>query len=206
VLVIWRKHTSLRPNKARAHRDFCVVLKPPTTFIFSLLIKYITLNYVDIFLFFYATLHVLGSWGNSLQHNILTNVKLRWHSLYQNDYAPARRYLQSAPTIFTCNKYKQAVADRGEIGREGCEISSLVAGPSPRFSSRGSQKPDGGAKKQKGGHIFKIQYWMYAATGVPNVKWGVHRFQMGGGHHWPPAGDGPVWLNIRNCRPGCFYD
>ena len=175
MLVIWRKHTSLRPNKARAHRDFCVVLKPPTTFIFSLLIKYITLNYVDIFLFFYATLHVLGSWGNSLQHNILTNVKLRWHSLYQNDYAPARRYLQSAPTIFTCNKYKQAVADRGEIGREGCEISSLVAGPSPRFSSRG-------AKNQKGGHIFKIQYWMYAATGRPGTT-------------GSPAGNGPA------CRP-----
>jgi len=48
------------------------------------------------------------------------------------------------------------VAARGEIGREGCEISSLVAGPPPRFS-RGGQKPDGGAKKQKGGHIFKIE-------------------------------------------------
>ena len=46
------------------------------------------------------------------------------------------------------------VAARGEIGREGCEISSLVAGLSPRFSSRGCQKPDGGAKNQKGGHIF----------------------------------------------------
>jgi len=29
-----------------------------------------------------------------------------------------------------------------------------------------------GAKNQKGGHIFTIQYWMYAATGGPNVKWG----------------------------------
>jgi len=62
------------------------------------------------------------------------------------------------------------VAARGEIGREGCEISPLVAGPSPRFSSSGGQKLDEGAKKQKGGHIFKIQYWMYAATGGPNVK------------------------------------
>jgi len=25
-------------------------------------------------------------------------------------------------------------------------------------------------KKPEGGHIFKIQYWMYAATGGPNVK------------------------------------
>ena len=62
------------------------------------------------------------------------------------------------------------VAARGEIGREGCKISFLVAGPSPRFSSRGGQKPDGGTKKQNGGHILKIQYWMYAATGGPNVK------------------------------------
>jgi len=23
-----------------------------------------------------------------------------------------------------------------------------------------------------GGHIFKKQYWMYATTGGPNVKWG----------------------------------
>jgi len=28
----------------------------------------------------------------------------------------------------------------------------------------------GGAINQKGGHIFKIQYWMYAATGGPNLK------------------------------------
>jgi len=38
------------------------------------------------------------------------------------------------------------------------------AGLSPGFTSRG-------AKNQKGGHIFKIQYWMYVATGGPNVKW-----------------------------------
>ena len=33
---------------------------------------------------------------------------------------------------------------------------------------------------------------MYAATGGPNVKWGGHRFQMGGpGTTGPPAGDDP---------------
>jgi len=36
----------------------------------------------------------------------------------------------------------------------------------------------GGAKKQKGGNIFEILYWMYASTREPNVKWGP-------GHHWP---------------------
>ena len=51
------------------------------------------------------------------------------------------------------------------------------AGPSPGFSSRGGQKPEGGAKRQKGDHIFKIQYWMYAATGGPNVKWGDTNFK-----------------------------
>jgi len=39
------------------------------------------------------------------------------------------------------------------------------AGPSPRFSSMGGQKPEGGAKNQKGGHILKILHWMYAAPG-----------------------------------------
>ena len=48
---------------------------------------------------------------------------------------------------------------------------ALETGPSPGFSSRG-------AKNQKRGHIFKIQYWMYAAPGGPNVN-GRHRFQMG---------------------------
>jgi len=38
----------------------------------------------------------------------------------------------------------------------------------------------GGAKKQKGEHIFKIQYWMYAATGGPNVKWGGTDFKWEG--------------------------
>ena len=37
-----------------------------------------------------------------------------------------------------------------------------------------------GAKNQKGGHIFKIQYWMHAATGGPNVKWGSTDFKWGG--------------------------
>jgi len=79
------------------------------------------------------------------------------------------------------------VAARGEIGQEGCKISSLVAGPSPRFSSRGGPKTRWRGKKQKRGLIFKIQYWMYAATEGPNVKWGGHRFQMGGpGTTGPP--------------------
>jgi len=44
------------------------------------------------------------------------------------------------------------------------------AGPSPGFSSRGGQKPDGEDKNHKGGHTFKILYWMNGATRGPNVK------------------------------------
>jgi len=36
-----------------------------------------------------------------------------------------------------------------------------------------------------GGHIFKKQYWMYATTGGPNVKWGGREPLP------PPAGDDP---------------
>jgi len=41
----------------------------------------------------------------------------------------------------------------------------LGTGPSPGFSSRGAKNQMEGPKTRKGGHIFKIQYWMYAATG-----------------------------------------
>jgi len=36
-----------------------------------------------------------------------------------------------------------------------------------------------GPKTRKGGHIFKIQFWMYAATGGPNVKWEGTNFKWG---------------------------
>ena len=55
-----------------------------------------------------------------------------------------------------------------------------AAGPSPRFSSRG------GTKNQKGGHILKILYWMYAAARGPNVKWGDTDFKWGGRAPLPP--------------------
>ena len=58
-----------------------------------------------------------------------------------------------------------------------CLYVLVEAGPSQGFSSRGGQKPEGVAKNQKGGHIFKIQYWIYAATGWPKVKWGGTDFK-----------------------------
>ena len=52
--------------------------------------------------------------------------------------------------------------------------------PSPGFSSRGEPKT------RRGGHIFKIQYWIYVATGGPNVKWGGTDFKCGGRAPLPP--------------------
>jgi len=56
----------------------------------------------------------------------------------------------------------------------------------------------GGAKNQKGSHIFKILYWMYAATRGPNVKWGVTDFKWGGRAPLAPplvtARELPPWL------------
>jgi len=44
-----------------------------------------------------------------------------------------------------------------------------------------------GPKTRREGPIFKIQYWIYAATGEPNVKWGAPILNGGAGHHWPPC-------------------
>ena len=54
----------------------------------------------------------------------------------------------------------------------------------------------GGTKNQKGGHIFKIQYWMYAPTGGPNLKWGAPISNGGPGTTGPPVGDGPVFKTL----------
>jgi len=62
----------------------------------------------------------------------------------------------------------------------------LVAG-GPKTKKRG--------QNQKGGHILKIQYWMYAATGRPNVKWGAPISNGGAGHHLSPRWRRP-WLQV----------
>ena len=49
-----------------------------------------------------------------------------------------------------------------------------------------SMYQQGGPKTRRGGHIFKIQYWMYAATGGPNMKWGAPISNGGTGRHCPP--------------------
>jgi len=70
----------------------------------------------------------------------------------------------------------------------------LVLVPSPDVSGRGAKKQTEGPKTRRGGHIFTIQHWMYAATGGPNVKWGGAPISNGGaGHCWAPRWRRP-WL------------
>jgi len=53
----------------------------------------------------------------------------------------------------------------------------------PDQQARRQNLAAGRAKNQEGGHIFKIQYVMYAATGGPNVKRGAQISNGGDGHH-----------------------
>ena len=82
-------------------------------------------------------------------------------------------------------------------------VNTIGPGPSTGFSSRGGQAPEGGAKNQKGCHIFKIQHWQYVATGGPNFKWGAPSSNGGGRAPLPPslamALHRPL-LSIRICR------
>jgi len=70
------------------------------------------------------------------------------------------------------------------VDRLSQDLHLLFAGPSPEFTSRGGPKI-------RRGNIFKIQYWVYAATGGPNVKWGAPIPNGGPGTTGPPAGNGP---------------
>jgi len=63
------------------------------------------------------------------------------------------------------------------------------------LAAEGAKNQKEWPKTRRGGHIFKIQYWMYAATEGPNVKWGAPISNGGAGHHWPPR-----W------RRPCSYD
>jgi len=74
-------------------------------------------------------------------------------------------------------------------GRHQQEFDKSGNAPSPStgFRNRGGQRP-------KGRLHFQKQYWMYAATGRPNMKWGAQILNEGPGTIGPPAGDGPVTL------------
>jgi len=76
-----------------------------------------------------------------------------------------------------------------------------TTGPSPEFSSKGDQKPEGGAKNQKEWHIFKIQYWMYVAIEGLNVKWGGTIFKWGGQGTTAPRWRRPWWTRTSILQP-----
>jgi len=58
-------------------------------------------------------------------------------------------------------------------------------GPSPGFSSRGGQKPEGGAKTQKGATFLKYCIGCMQQPGIKR-EMGATDFKWGAWHHWPP--------------------
>jgi len=62
-------------------------------------------------------------------------------------------------------------------------VSCIWHRPVARISHQGEPK------NHKGEHIFKIQYWMYAATRSQTWNGGAQILNVRGGHHWSPAGD-----------------
>jgi len=49
----------------------------------------------------------------------------------------------------------------------------------------------GRAKDQKGGCIFTYNIGCMQQLGGQTWNWGAQILNVGAGHHWPPAGDGP---------------
>ena len=138
-------------------------------------------------------------WGSTARNSVFTTVRKKQTAHVMDDWTASTLHRQEA---FNRGKKRSTISRSGQPchlcslgkreprGRSVSEVSSC-AGPSSGFSSRGGQKPDGGAKNQKGGHIFKILYWMYGATRGPNVKWRAQTANGGPGTTGPPAGDGP---------------
>jgi len=71
------------------------------------------------------------------------------------------------------------------------------------LAAGGGKNQKEGPKTRRGSHIFKIQCWMYAATGGPNVKSGAPILNGGAKHHWPPAGDGPGFTTTPMAELNC---
>jgi len=61
-----------------------------------------------------------------------------------------------------------------------CTTSGSYADPSPGFSSRGGQKPKGGAKNKKGGEHLQNTVLDACSNKGTKREMGGHRFQMGG--------------------------
>jgi len=103
------------------------------------------------------------------------------------------RLMQNHMEIFStaeCKKHSHPIQARRQ---------DLAAG--------GAKNQMEGPKTRRGGHIFKIQHWIYAATGRPNVKWGGTNFKWGGRaplaprwrrpwpHYWHMGGKNLKYVN-----------
>ena len=96
------------------------------------------------------------------------------------------------------SKYKHP-HDRWSKGNTVCNAIRYFAKRTPRPLLRrsgaqarrqdlaaGEAKNQDGPKNRRGGHIFKMLYWMYAATRAQNVEWWGTYFKWVAGHHCPP--------------------
>ena len=116
-----------------------------------------------------------------------------WHSSSTSTFLTAKHRLQKVCICWRPSNHAcwWRLADSGGSAEQQARRQDLAAG-GPKTRRRG-HKPEGGPH-------FKIQYWMYAATGGPTVKWGGTDFKWGAGHHCPPAGDDPAEQGHGNCR------
>ena len=87
--------------------------------------------------------------------------------LYTN-YCGCRRLFQTTIKNYKVPHFKST------------DLNRIQAGPSLGFRSRGGQKP-------QGGHIFQTNFGCMQQQGS--------KHEMGGGHHWPLAGDDPASNN-----------
>jgi len=61
-------------------------------------------------------------------------------------------------------------------------------------------------KTRRGGHVFKILYWMYTATRGPNVKWWGTDFTWGDRAPLaPPLATGLVFITVCSCVHYCVF-
>jgi len=94
-----------------------------------------------------------------------------------------RTSLFASTALSYCMIWCKKQAPQSVLVNQQARRQDLAAG-GPKTRSRG-QKPEGGAtfSKYSNGCMQQPvgQTW----------NWG-HRFQVGGGHYWPPVGDGPV--------------
>ena len=96
-----------------------------------------------------------------------------WRSLTKIALSRSLCYCLFAPPVYgwyssrtSCSWWITHLVKRQEVA------TAAQSGLSPGSRSRGAKKQKEEPKTRRGDHILKIKYWMYAANGGPNVKWG----------------------------------